>query len=61
MLQTNYKKNNFNKKYHEAGLLISASAQVIQSTKKCNYRDENGWCNKSNRNCTFFKNLFINQ
>ncbi len=59
MYQNNFKKYSIDKKYDEP-LMVSGSAQVTQSIKKCNHRNPNGWCRKSNNICPLIK-ILINQ
>jgi hypothetical protein len=53
-------KNNFKKEQATFSIALPVET-AIQSIKKCNHRNQNGWCNKSKRQCPLIKTFLINQ
>ena len=61
MFQMNINENSFLKKEDGRPMRDVSSEQSIQSVKQCKHRTENGWCNKSRRQCPLAKLIIINQ
>ena len=58
MNQNNFLINTVDIKYNDSALPLIASSLKLQAIKKCNRRDETGWCNKTNRRCALLKGIF---
>jgi len=54
MFKNDSKINNFIKNKSSSVIFLFAE-QPTQSIKKCNHRNENGWCRKSNQICPLIK------
>jgi hypothetical protein len=59
MCQINLKKSEAAKNDDEILQHVSAINATHQTIKKCNHRNENGWCNKTHRECSLLKSIII--
>lgn len=61
MCQINLSKTEVEKNNDAIALNFSDSFIKNQSIKKCDHRNQNGWCNKTQRQCTLLKSIIIHQ
>ena len=40
-------------------VIIQQVSATHQTIKKCNHRNEHGWCNKTQRECSLLKSIII--